>query len=78
MIGGFYFPDLEVQKIYDKNEIIKLFLYLNLIHTDSFSLLFNFVCYDTYVIEEFKARGLIFDILKNSKMFERLNTSHKM
>ena len=36
MINAFYFPTEEVKMIYDKYDIIKCYMYLNLTDTESF------------------------------------------
>ena len=50
MIDVFCFLDLEVQKIYNKNEII-IFFFVPKFNQHG-QLLFNIVCYDTCAIEE--------------------------
>ena len=52
MIDVFCFLDLEVQKIYNKNEIIICFFVPKFKVAQHGQLLFNFVCYDTCAIEE--------------------------
>ena len=51
---------------------------MNLTDTDSCSLLSNFVSYDSCATKESKARSLLFEILANSKIAKRLDTSHKI
>ena len=43
IIDIFCFPDEDVKEIYDKNKIIKCFVYLILTDTDSCSLQFTFI-----------------------------------
>ena len=43
IIGIFSFPDEEVKEIYERNKIIKTFVYLILTDTDSCSLQFTFI-----------------------------------
>ena len=44
IIDVFCFPDDKVKGIFDKNDIEKCFLYLNLTDTDSCSMFFIFIC----------------------------------
>ena len=67
----------EVRKIYDQHDIIKCNMYLNLTNTDSFSCFFNFICKKECNIKEIKSRKLIFEVLKRSKIVERLDVSDK-
>ena len=75
MIDVFCFPSEEVKIIYDKYDIIKCYIYLNLTDTDSCSCFFNFICRKEYNIKESESRNLIFEILKRSKIAERLDVS---
>ena len=43
IIDVFCSPTEEIKMIYDKHDIIKCFMYLNLTDTDSFSCFFNFI-----------------------------------
>lgn len=53
-------------------------LYLNLTDTDSCSFTYVFVCSDEYCfIKESAVRNMIFKIIVNSKILERLDTSHE-
>ena len=63
IIDIFCFPDEDVKEIYDKNKIIKCFVYLILTDTDSCSLQFTFIAELRPKILEDKARKLIFEIL---------------
>ena len=71
----FCFPSPKVINIYQRNDIIKRFLYLLLIDTDSCSLQFMFVCKLSSTISEKKSRDLIFEIMSQSKTKQRLDTS---
>ena len=58
----FMFPDEDVKKIYENNEIEKCFSFQNLTDADS-TLVFFFVCKLSCSIDEEKARDVIFDVL---------------
>ena len=77
LIDAFCFPTEEVRKNYDKYDIIKCHLYLNLTDADTCSCFFNFICKKECNIKERESRKLIFEILKYSKIAERLDVSHK-
>ena len=76
MIDVFCFPSEEVKMIYDKDDIIKCYIYLNLTNTDSCSCISNFICKTEGNIKDGKSRNLIFQILKQSKIVERLDISN--
>ena len=63
IIDIFCFPDNEVIEIYNRYEIIKVFIYLILTDTDSSSLQFTFINKLSSSITENNARDLIFEIL---------------
>lgn len=67
------FPYETIQKIYDKNRIKKCLLLQNLTDTDITSLTFIFICYKDCIVKESEACNLIFKIMINSKIFERLD-----
>ena len=75
MIDVFYFPDNEIQQIYDYYQIEKRFLYENLTDTDSTSLFFTFICKVECFVAESEARNIIFQCLKKSKILKRLDLS---
>ena len=77
IIDVFCFPNEEIQRIYDYYEIEKCFLYQNLTDTDSTSLLFTFICKFESSIPESKARDVIFECMKKSKILNRLDLSHE-
>ena len=77
LVNFFLFMTEEVRKIYDQHDIIKCHMYLNLTNTDSCSCYFNFVCKKECNIKEIESRKLIFEVLKRSKIVERLNVSDK-
>ena len=72
LIDVFMFPDKDVKKIYENNEIEKCFFFQNLTDTDSTSVFFNFVCKLSCSINEEKTRDVIFDVLIKSKILERI------
>ena len=78
MVDVFSFPNNKTQNIYNKNERIKCFLYLNLTDTDISSIFFVFICNDTCSLKESYVRNLIFEILRHSKIAERLDSSHQI
>ena len=65
------FPDKNILKSYENNEIEKYFLFPILKNTDSTSVFFIFVCKLSCSIEEEKARDVIFDVLIKSKVFRK-------
>ena len=75
MIDVLCFPTEEVKMIYDKYDIIKCYIYLNLSDTDSCSCFFNFICKKECNVKESESRNLVFEILKQSKIAERLDVS---
>ena len=77
LINVFCFPAEEVRKSFDHHDIIKCHMYLNLTDTDSCSCFFNFICKKEYNMKKNKSRKLIFEILKDSKIVERLDVSDK-
>ena len=76
LIYVFLFPSPEVI-IYQKNDIIKYFLYLLLTYTDSCFLQFMFVCKLSSTISEKKSCGQIFEIMLQFKIIRRLDRSDK-
>ena len=75
MIDVFFFPNEEIQQIYDYYQIEKCFLYQNLTDSDSTSLFFNFICSLDCSVPESEARKIIFECLKKSKILNRLDLS---
>ena len=67
----------KVQAIYDKHEIEKCFLYQSLTDIDSTSLFFVFICYLNCQLNEKESRNMIFEVMINSKIFERLDLSNE-
>ena len=75
VIDVFYFPDETVKKIYGKHQIKTCFLYQNLTDTDSTSLFFIFFCNHGCSVSEKNSRDIIFEVLTNSKILNRLDLS---
>ena len=73
LIDVFMFPYDIVKEIYEKNEIQKVFLFQNLTDTDSTSLFFIFVCKFLCSINGKTARNIIFEVLTESKVLNRLD-----
>ena len=71
----FCFPEdnLKVQVIYDEHKIEKCFLYQNLTDTDSISLIFDFIWTLNCQLNERDSRNVIFELMINSKIYERLD-----
>ena len=76
VIDIFCFPDTVIADIYNKNDILKVFVYLILTDTDSCSLQFTFINKLSCSITEDRARDIIFEILI-LKLADRLDTSHE-
>ena len=74
-IDVFCFPDDKVKCIFDKNDIEKCFLYLNLTDTDSCSMFFIFICKLEFCIPESFFRNILFEIFKHSKIGPKLDVS---
>ena len=75
IIDVFCFPDDKVKGIFDKNDIEKCFLYLNLTDTDSCSMFFIFICKLECCIPESVFRNVSFEIFKHSKIGPRMDVS---
>ena len=75
LIDVFCFPDETVQNIYEKCIIENCFLYQNLTDTDSTSLFFVFVCNIDFVVNENESRNILFEVMVQSKIIERLDLS---
>lgn len=76
MIDAICFPTEELKMRYDKYSVIKCYMYLNLTDTGSCLCFFNFICRKECHIKEIESRNLNFEILKQSKIAERLDISH--
>ena len=75
MIDVFMFPNEKTQAIYQKYNIEKCYLYQCLTDTDSTSLNFIFVCGLNCVVNEIQARKIIFEVMIESKIIDRLDLS---
>ena len=75
IIDVFCFPNEEVLELYAQNYIIKCFVYLILTDTDSCSIRFLFVSDIRSHITETETRKLIFQIIMQSKIGPRIDTS---
>ena len=74
MIDLFYFPEdnPKVQAIFHKHKIKKIFLYQNVMSTNSTPLFFVFI----WQLNEKDSKNVIFEAMINSKIFERLDLSN--
>ena len=75
LIDVFMFPDQKVKTIYEKSKVKKCYLYQNLTDTDSTSLLFLFICHLISIVDGITARNIIFEVMINSKILNRLDLS---
>ena len=75
LIDVFVFPNEEMKKIYEIYKINRCYLYQNLTDTDSTSLFFAFICDLNCRIREDDARDIIFEVMIQSKVFDRLDLS---
>ena len=75
LIDVFMFPNQDVQKIYQNYKINKCYLRQNVTDTDSTSLFFIFICDLNCCIKESDSRNIIFEVMINSKVFDRLGLS---
>ena len=73
LIDVFMFSNEEIKKTYKKYKINRCYLYQNLTDTDSTSVLFIFICDLTSSIREDKARDIIYEVMIESKIFDRLD-----
>ena len=71
------FPTPKILKIYCKYDVDDCYLYQNLIDTDSTSMFFVFLCGLNSCVSEDKARNKIFEVMLESKVFDRLDLSVK-
>ena len=79
MINVFCFPEdnPNIQAIYDKHKTEICFLHQDLTDTDSTSLFFVFICNLNSQLNEKDSRNVIFEVMINSKIFERLELSNE-
>ena len=78
LIDVFMFPNQEIKKIYKKYQINKCYLYQNLTDTDSTSVFFVFICNLNSCISEDKAKDIIFEVMIQSEIFDRLDLSAEL
>ena len=76
IIDVFMFPNETTKKIYQKYSAEKCIVDQNLTDTDSTSIFFIFICNLNSEILENEARKIIFEVMLNSKLFDRLDRSH--
>ena len=69
------FPNAELQEIYKKYKVNHCYLDQNLTNTDSTSMFFVFICDLNSNIREDKAQNIIFEVMLQSKIFDRLDLS---
>ena len=74
----FMFPDDIVKKIYEKYEIQKGFLSQNLTDADSTSLFCIFICKLLCSVNKRTTRNIIFEVLTESKVLNRLDLSNEL
>ena len=77
IIDVFMFPDEKIKQIYEKYHIEKCIVEQNVTDTDSTSIFFIFICNLNSQIPENEARKIIFEVMLNSKIFDRLDRSHE-
>ena len=77
IIDVFMFPDETTKEIYQKYNVEKCIVEQNLTDTDSTSVFFIFICNLNSEILENEARKIIFELMLNSKIFDRLDRSHE-
>ena len=77
IIDVFMFPNEKTKQIYEKYHIEKCIVEQNLTDTDSTSIFFIFICILNSQIPENEARKIIFEVMLNSKIFDRLDRSHE-
>ena len=75
LIDIFMFPTPKILKFYHKYDADYCYLYQNLRDTDSTSMFFVFLCNLNSCLSENKARNIIFEVMLESKVFDRLDLS---
>ena len=73
LIDIFMFPTTKILKFYHKYDVDYCYLYQNLTDTDSTSMFFVFLCNLNSCLSEDKARNIIFEVMLESKVFDRLD-----
>ena len=71
----FCFTDKVVRKIYEKYKKTKCFFYQNITDTDRTSFFF-FICDINCIINEKESRNILFEVMVQSKILERLDLSY--
>ena len=77
IIDVFMFPNEEIKKNYQKYNINKCLVEQNLADTESTSIFFVFICNLACAVREDEARDIIFEVMLESKIFDRLDMSHE-
>ena len=75
LIDVFRFPNEDTRKIYDEYQVQKCYLSQNVTDTDSTLVFFIFICHLGCSVDERKSRDIIFKVMIQSKMFNRLDLS---
>ena len=78
LIDVFMFPNEEIKKTYKKYKLNRCYLYQNLTDTDSTSVFFIFICNLSSFVREDEARDIIFEVMIQRKIFDRLNFSAEL
>ena len=78
LIDVFMFPNEDTKQIQKKYKINRCYLYQNVTNTDSASVFFIFICDLNSSIREDEARDIIFDVMIQSKIFNRLDLSAEL
>ena len=75
LINVFMLPTPKIFKIYRKYDVDYCYLYQNLTDTASTSMFFVFLCDLNKCVSEDKVRNIIFEVMLESKVFDRLDLS---
>ena len=75
LIDVFMFPNQVTKDIYQKYKIEKCYVYQNLTDTGSISIFFIFILNLGSTIDENESRKIIFEVMKSSKIIDRLDLS---
>ena len=78
LIDIFMFPNEEMKKIYEIYKINRCYLNQNLTYADSTSVFFVFICDLSCCIREDEARDIIFEVMIQIKIFDRLDLSAEL
>ena len=73
LIDVFMIPNQVTKDIYQKYKIEKCYVYQNLTDTDSTSFFFIFILNLGSTIDKNESRKIIFEVMKNSKIIDRLD-----